>query len=150
MPNHNSKACLSCLKTMLRRRCMLAALRSAVALVTAHAVRTDRVAFTGAPTVGYSSLLPSTIARGRQVSRSALKYDCCQHHERHDSTWATRRARNSSSRGRCPGRSSPSLAATTSMSLLRTYEANELELQRFIGELGFVEITDWYVRNARS
>lgn len=36
------------------------------------------------------------------------------------------------------------------MSLLRTYEANELQLQRFIGELGFVEITDWYVRNARS
>lgn len=36
------------------------------------------------------------------------------------------------------------------MSLLRTYEASELQLQRFIGELGFVEITDWYVRNARS
>lgn len=33
------------------------------------------------------------------------------------------------------------------MSLLRTYEANELQLQRFIGELGFVEITDWYVQN---
>lgn len=32
---------------------------------------------------------------------------------------------------------------TTSMSLLRTFEASELQLQRFIGELGFVEITDW-------
>ncbi|CAN0478445.1 unnamed protein product, partial [Ectocarpus sp. 12 AP-2014] len=31
----------------------------------------------------------------------------------------------------------------TSMSLLRTFEASELQLQRFIGELGFVEITDW-------
>ncbi|CAN0511912.1 unnamed protein product, partial [Ectocarpus sp. 8 AP-2014] len=29
------------------------------------------------------------------------------------------------------------------MSLLRTFEASELQLQRFIGELGFVEITDW-------
>ena len=36
-----------------------------------------------------------------------------------------------------------SAAASTSMSLLRTFEANELQLQRFIGELGFVEITDW-------
>lgn len=35
--------------------------------------------------------------------------------------------------------------ASTSMSLLRTFEANELQLQRFIGELGFVEITDWCV-----
>lgn len=31
------------------------------------------------------------------------------------------------------------------MGLLRTFEASELQLQRFIGELGFVEITDWYV-----
>ncbi|CAN0380216.1 unnamed protein product [Scytosiphon promiscuus] len=29
------------------------------------------------------------------------------------------------------------------MSQLRTFEANEIQLQRFIGELGFVEITDW-------
>lgn len=29
------------------------------------------------------------------------------------------------------------------MGLLRTFEASELQLQRFIGELGFVEITDW-------
>eukprot|EP00903_Cladosiphon_okamuranus_P015363 g14189.t1 len=29
------------------------------------------------------------------------------------------------------------------MSLLRTFEASELQLQRFIGELGFIEITDW-------
>lgn len=35
--------------------------------------------------------------------------------------------------------------ASTSMSLLRTFEASELQLQRFIGELGFVEITDWCV-----
>lgn len=41
------------------------------------------------------------------------------------------------------GRSSPT---TTSMSLLRTFEASELQLQRFIGELGFVEITDWYAQ----
>ncbi len=40
-------------------------------------------------------------------------------------------------------RSSSTSAARASMSLLRTFEANELQLQRFIGELGFVEITDW-------
>lgn len=45
------------------------------------------------------------------------------------------------------GRSSP--ATTTSMSLLRTFEARELQLQRFIGELGFVEITDWCARYSR-
>lgn len=45
------------------------------------------------------------------------------------------------------GRSSPT--TTTSMSLLRTFEARELQLQRFIGELGFVEITDWYARYSR-
>lgn len=36
-------------------------------------------------------------------------------------------------------------AATTSMSLLRTFDPSEIQLQRFIGELGFLEITDWYV-----
>lgn len=32
---------------------------------------------------------------------------------------------------------------SASMSSIRTYDASELQLQRFIGELGFVEITDW-------
>lgn len=44
---------------------------------------------------------------------------------------------------RASHRSSSTSATPTSMSLLRTFEANELQLQRFIGELGFVEITDW-------
>ncbi|CAM9195850.1 unnamed protein product [Ascophyllum nodosum] len=34
-------------------------------------------------------------------------------------------------------------AYSTRMSLLRTFDASEIQLQRFIGELGFVEITDW-------
>ena len=48
-------------------------------------------------------------------------------------------------RGRAHQAGSPASTpvASTSMSLLRTFEANELQLQRFIGELGFVEITDW-------
>ena len=36
-------------------------------------------------------------------------------------------------------------AYSTRMSLLRTFDASEIQLQRFIGELGFVEITDWFV-----
>lgn len=50
-------------------------------------------------------------------------------------------------RGRRRGRggSTSTPVASTSMSLLRSFEANELQLQRFIGELGFVEITDWCV-----
>eukprot|EP00904_Undaria_pinnatifida_P003714 jgi/Undpi1/13343/HiC_scaffold_8.g03002.m1 len=120
----------------------LASLLSAATLAASHAVRTDRVAFAGAPLLGSSSLLPSTITTGKQFSRSALNYDCCQHER--DGSSRRRRARQDSIRGHCTGRSPSSRATTeTSMSLLRTYEANELQLQRFIGELGFVEITDW-------
>lgn len=35
--------------------------------------------------------------------------------------------------------------ATTTMSSLRSFDPSELQLQRYIGELGFVEITDWCV-----
>lgn len=34
------------------------------------------------------------------------------------------------------------------MSSLRTFDPSEIQLQRFIGELGFLEITDWYVPHA--
>lgn len=45
-------------------------------------------------------------------------------------------------RGHTAGRAAASTSPTV-MGLLRTFEPSELQLQRFIGELGFVEITDW-------
>lgn len=49
------------------------------------------------------------------------------------------------SRQGCPGRRA-CVTAPAMMSSLRTFEPGELQLQRFIGELGFVEITDWCVK----
>lgn len=88
--------------------------RVLVALLAASiALRKDAVAFKGGLTLGSSSLRPPR--RGAASQRHVVQPN---------------------SRRRRP-------TTTTSMSLLRTFEASELQLQRFIGELGFVEITDW-------
>lgn len=101
----------------METRWVLPALASIAVLATT--VQHDAVAFTGALTVGSSYRSPRITSR-----------------------WSDLKKRRWSREGRSETQP-PRSPTATSMSQLRTFEANELQLQRFIGELGFVEITDW-------
>ncbi|CAN0000646.1 unnamed protein product, partial [Scytosiphon promiscuus] len=101
----------------METRWLLPALASIAVLATT--VQHDVVAFTGALTVGSSFRPPRIASRSSHLKKF--------------------RRRRESGVERQPGRST----TATRMSQLRTFEANEIQLQRFIGELGFVEITDW-------
>lgn len=104
---------------MMDAKWLLLILASAAALV--RAVRHDAVAFMPA-------LSPGRPSRSRRIETPSSS-DLNQLRQ---------------GRAKTQTRSS-STTTTTRMSQLRTFEASELQLQRFIGELGFVEITDWCV-----
>lgn len=129
------------LKNMTLRKCVSAVLvwETGLILAAAAAAREIPVAFTGASSLG-SSLLwsPRIVAK---ASCSSPVQPLAVGHQDKRGRWRGRRRRRRSNRW---SSDAADAVAPTRMSLLRTFEASELELQRFIGELGFVEITDWY------